>query len=84
MAIQAKEWAGGERGASADVTASDAEEAKRRRRGEGDETTGTMLDLAGHDCLAPARAVAQHISADDAQDMIWTVLRPADALGEVL
>ena len=72
--------AGGEQGASADVAASDATEAKRRRRGEGDETTGTMLDLTGHDCLAPALAVAQ-ISADDAQDMIWTVRRPHRCTG---
>ena len=42
---------------------------KRRRTGEGDVT---MLDLAGQDdCLAPALAVAQQISADDAQEMIF-------------
>ena len=42
---------------------------KRRRTGEGDVT---MFDLAGQDdCLAPALAVAQQISADDAQEMTF-------------
>ena len=35
------------------------------------EVDVTMRDLAGDDCLAPALAVAQQISADDAQEMIF-------------
>ncbi len=43
---------------------------KRRRTSEGD---AAMLALtAQDDCLAPALAVAQQISADDAQEMIFT------------